>query len=84
VPRALLTPDEVTRLKAPTRDAAGLITAPGELLVFKTGQRVIRATQSLAFRDPEFRRRMAIPATEVVNEAAAPGHSVRRPRVWQL
>jgi type IV secretion system protein VirD4 len=65
VPRVLMTPDEVCRLKAPTRDAAGLIISPGELLVFQTGQHVIRATQSLAFRDPEFRRRMEIPATKV-------------------
>jgi type IV secretion system protein VirD4 len=60
IARPLLTADEVTRLRAPTRDAAGLITSPGELLVFQAGQHVIRATQSLAFRDPEFQRRMAL------------------------
>ncbi len=60
-PRALMTADEIRRLKPPTKDAAGTIIAPGDLLVFHAGQ-VIRGTQSLAFRDPEFARRMAIPA----------------------
>jgi type IV secretion system protein VirD4 len=61
----LMTPDEVTRLRLPGRDAAGHISSPGELLIFEAGQHPIRGTQSLAFLDPEFRRRMAIavPAT---------------------
>jgi type IV secretion system protein VirD4 len=84
VPRLLMTQDEIRRLRAPVRDAAGRITEPGELLVFQLGEHVIRATQSLAFRDPEFLRRMAIPAIEVANETASAGRSVRRPRAWQL
>jgi type IV secretion system protein VirD4 len=62
VERPVLTPDEVRRLRSPKRDACDRITEPGDVLVFKAGQHVIRGTQSLAFRDPEFRRRMAIPA----------------------
>ncbi len=66
-PRALMTPDEVRRLKPPVKDAAGKITSPGDLLVFQGGQ-VIKGTQSLAFRDPEFNRRMglAVPATQKI------------------
>jgi type IV secretion system protein VirD4 len=62
VPRPLLTADEVRRLKGPARDAAGLITKPGELLIFPAHQHVIRGTQSLAFLDPAFQYRMTFPA----------------------
>ena len=62
VPRPLLTADEVRRLKGPARDASGLITKPGELLIFPAHQHVIRGTQSLAFLDPAFQRRMTFPA----------------------
>jgi type IV secretion system protein VirD4 len=90
VPRLLMTPDEISRLKPPERDADGRITAPGELLVFQAGQHAVLATQSLAFRDPEFQRRMAIPAPatatgmETPVETPAPGNAVRRPRRWRL
>ena len=91
LPRPLLTADEVCRLKAPERDVEGRITAPGELLVFQAGQHAILATQSLGFRDPEFKRRMAIPAPptdtaimEVAHETPAPGNAVVRPRRWRL
>lgn len=66
VGRPLMTADEVSRLRAPVRDAEGLIVEPGELLVFKAGHHVIRATQSLAFRDPDFRERMALPGPIMV------------------
>jgi type IV secretion system protein VirD4 len=87
----LLTADEVCRLKAPERDAEGRITAPGELLVFQAGHHAILATQSLGFRDPEFQRRMAIPAPptdtsirEVAHETSGPGNAVVQPRRWRL
>jgi type IV secretion system protein VirD4 len=90
-PRPLLTPDEISRLKAPERDAEGRITAPGELLVFQAGQHAILATQSLAFRDPEFRHRAALPAPptdttilETPVETPAAGNAVVRPRRWRL
>jgi type IV secretion system protein VirD4 len=81
VPRTLMTADEITRLKAPTRDVSGLITNPGELLVFQAGQHVILATQSLAFRDPEFRRRMARPAPAAMDippQEVGVGNPLRR------
>jgi type IV secretion system protein VirD4 len=62
VARPVLTPDEVSRLRLPVRDAEGQITGPGETLIFQAGQHVIRGVQSLGFLDPEYRRRMAIPA----------------------
>jgi len=62
VSRPLLTPDEVMRLKAPRKDAEGKITEAGEVLVFAAGHPPVRAVQSLFFRDPEFLRRVSIPA----------------------
>lgn len=59
--RLLFTPDEIRRLKPPKRDRDGNIIDPGEMLIYQGGQ-VIRGTQSLGFRDPEFQRRMEIPA----------------------
>jgi len=73
VARPLLTPDEVSRLKAPVRDTEGKILEPGELLVFQAGRHVILATQSLAFRDPEFQRRMGIEDRETDRDAAPLG-----------
>jgi type IV secretion system protein VirD4 len=62
----LMTPDEVTRLRLPLRDEDDQIIGPGEMLIFQAGEHVIRGTQTLAFRDPEFRRRMAIPAPKTM------------------
>jgi len=62
VSRPLMTPDEVMRLKAPTKDVRGEIVSPGNVLVFVAGRKPIVATQALYFRDPEFNRRVAIPA----------------------
>lgn len=60
--RPLMTPDEVMRMALPKRNAFDEIDTPGEMLIFQAGQRAILGTQSLAFLDPEFVRRMAIPA----------------------
>jgi type IV secretion system protein VirD4 len=57
-----MTPDEITRLRLPGRNASGRISSAGEMLIFEAGQPPIRGTQSLAFLDPEFRRRTAIEA----------------------
>jgi type IV secretion system protein VirD4 len=70
VPRPLMTPDEIRRLKPPKRDRYGKITDPGEMLIFQGGQ-VIRGTQSLWYRDPEFKRRAAIPAPVMESPASA-------------
>jgi type IV secretion system protein VirD4 len=62
VSRQLMTPDEVSRLKAPKKDSSGMIVEPGEILVHVVGYPIVKATQSLYFQDPEFCRRVAIPA----------------------
>lgn len=58
--RPLLTPDEASRLKAPTKDADGRITEAGEVLVLVAGRPPVRATQSLYFLDPVFSDRAKI------------------------
>lgn len=60
VPQPLLLPDQVLTLKKPVRDAAGNITAPGEVLIFLGGERPIRATQIFYFDHPEFAARAQI------------------------
>ena len=60
VSRPLMTPDEVMRMAAPTKDTKGEIVSPGNVLVFVAGRKPIMATQALYFRDPEFNRRVAI------------------------
>ncbi len=61
IKRPLLTPDEVGRMRAPTKDADNKITAPGEILVFQTGQPPIRGKQLLFFTDPVFLERSQVP-----------------------
>jgi type IV secretion system protein VirD4 len=55
VRRPLLTPDEVSRLRAATKTGEGAnerITEPGQMLIFVAGQRPILGTQMLYFLDP--------------------------------
>jgi type IV secretion system protein VirD4 len=66
----LMTPDEVTRLALPARNRDGKIVGPGEMLIFDAGQHPIRGTQSLAFFDPEFCRRMVIEAPRTMRTRA--------------
>ena len=61
IKRPLLTPDEVGRMRAPTKDADNKITAPGEILIFQTGQPPIRGEQLLFFTDPVFLERSQVP-----------------------
>ncbi len=61
VSRKLLNPDEVMRLKAPTRDG-DRITSPGGLFVVMSGNYPILATQMLYFLDPELSRRSGLTA----------------------
>jgi len=72
ISRPLMTADEIMRMKAPQKDAAGRIVDPGKVLVCVTGRPAALATQSLYFRDPEFVRRAAIPAPAT--------HRIVRPR----
>jgi type IV secretion system protein VirD4 len=62
----LMTAEEVTRLQLPQRREDDSIESPGDVLIFQAGARAILGTQSLAFLDPEFRRRMAIAAPETM------------------
>ena len=62
IARALITPDEVMRLKSPVKAADDTITEPGDMLVFVAGHAPILGTQSLYFRDPVFRERSQMPA----------------------
>jgi type IV secretion system protein VirD4 len=62
ISRPLATPDEIMRLKSPSRDAGDIITEPGDMLVFVAGHAPILGTQSLYFRDPVFSARASISA----------------------
>jgi type IV secretion system protein VirD4 len=64
VERPLVTPDEVMRLKPPQKSGEGAnerITAPGDMLIFVSGQHPIYGTQILYFTDPVLKQRAAIP-----------------------
>jgi|SRR5579872_3822667 len=63
--RPLLTPDEVMRLPGPRRSDTGEIVAPGNLLVFASGQAPIYGVQPLYFRDRTFSLRASMPPPEV-------------------
>jgi type IV secretion system protein VirD4 len=71
VERPLMTPDEVLRLKPPTKRREGeaeRIVAPGQTLIFVSGHYPILGTQILYFLDPELTRRAAIkPPVEFVS-----------------
>jgi type IV secretion system protein VirD4 len=67
VERPLLTADEVQRLKAPKKKGSGQnerIVAPGQMLIFMSGNYPILGTQMLYFFDPIFRMRSEIPPPE--------------------
>jgi type IV secretion system protein VirD4 len=64
IERPLMTPDEVMRLKPPKKTGHGArerIVAPGDMLIFVSGQYPIHGTQILYFADPVFAKRAAIP-----------------------
>jgi type IV secretion system protein VirD4 len=63
VERPLMTPDEVLRLKPPEKVSDGdaeKIVAPGQMLIFVSGQFPILGTQMLYFLDPTLSARAAI------------------------
>lgn len=60
--RALLTPDECMRLPGAKKNVDGLVTAPGDMLVFVAGYAPIYGRQILFFLDPTFLQRSKIPA----------------------
>jgi len=64
VERPLMTPDEVSRLRPPEKKGDGdaeRIVAPGQMLIFVSGQYPILGTQMLYFLDPTLRSRSEIP-----------------------
>lgn len=64
IERPLMTPDEVLRLKPPHKHGDGLaerITAPGQMLIFVSGNHPILGTQMLYFLDPVLNARAAMP-----------------------
>ena len=80
VSRKLLTPGEVRRLRAPTKTAQGVITAPGQTVVFVNGQFPTLADQALYFMDPEFcyRASIAPPPTDKLGFPAPQKPATRR------
>jgi len=67
--RPLVTPDEVMRLPMPRKNEAGAIVAPGNLLIFASGQPPIYGIQPLYFQDRTFAQRASIPPPEVRRSA---------------
>jgi type IV secretion system protein VirD4 len=61
VQRPLLTPDECLRMPGPKKDAQGLITEPGDMVIYCAGFPAIYGRQPLYFQDPTFAARAAIP-----------------------
>ena len=65
VQRPLLTPDECLRMPGPRKDADGLITEAGDMVVYVAGFPVIYGRQPLYFQDEIFTARAAVPAPAV-------------------
>ena len=62
VSRPLLTPDEAMRMKGARKNAQGMITEPGNMVIYVAGYPAIMGLQPLYFRDSELARRARIPA----------------------
>lgn len=58
--RALLTPDECMRLPGPMKDANGMITKPGDMIVYVAGFPAIYGMQPLYFQDETFAARAQV------------------------
>ena len=71
VSRPLLTPDEIMRLRAPSKDSAGNITDAGDMLIFIAGQAPVLGTQILYFLDPTFSARSKFLAPEDTDRVRA-------------
>src|SRR6201987_1016847 len=62
VSRHLLTPDEAMRMKGARKNAQGMITEPGNMVIYVAGYPAIMGLQPPYFRDSELARRARIPA----------------------
>jgi type IV secretion system protein VirD4 len=64
VSRALLTADEIMRLRSPQKNADDLIAEPGDMLIFVAGHAPVFGTQSLYFLNPVFAKRARLPVPQ--------------------
>src|SRR5271165_1503754 len=62
VSRPLLTPDEAMRMKGARKNAQGMITEAGNMIVYVAGYPAIMGLQPLYFKDPELARRARLAA----------------------
>ncbi len=62
IQRPLLTPDECMRMPSPRKDNNGMITEPGDMVIYATGYPAIYGKQPLYFVDPTFDARVKIEA----------------------
>lgn len=80
VSRALLTPDEVMRLRGPVKNSKGDITEGGDMLVFVAGHSPIYGRQILYFLDPVFSERAKVAAPKfsqkLIAELPAPARAL--------
>lgn len=58
--RPLLTPDECARMPGPEKNADGMITKAGDMIVYVAGCPAIYGKQPLYFQDPVFMARAAV------------------------
>lgn len=61
VQRPLLTADECMRMPGPVKDARGLITQAGDMVIYVAGYPAIYGRQTLYFKDPVFEARFKVP-----------------------
>ena len=61
VQRPLLTADECMRMPGPVKDARGLITQAGDMVIYVAGYPAIYGRQTLYFKDPVFEARSKVP-----------------------
>jgi type IV secretion system protein VirD4 len=62
ISRPLLTPDEAMRMKGARKNARGLITEAGNMVLYVAGYPAIMGLQPLYFKDPELARRARMSA----------------------
>jgi type IV secretion system protein VirD4 len=82
VSRPLLTHDEAMRMKGARKNAQGMITEPGNMVIYVAGYPAIMGLQPLYFRDGELARRARIPAesaqTKKTREHAGYSQRIKR------
>ena len=67
VQRPLLTADECMRMPGPVKDASGMITKGGDMVIYVAGYPAIYGRQILYFTDPTFDARSKVPAPRVTD-----------------